>query len=235
MKSKMMLAAGLVLAMTALPALADTTPIETVEAQALKAWPKLAKRDGAGLTLFHNGQPIAHQTNLDCGADGDCDQWYFAGPIRLLSRTSGRLESYAQVYVVYYEGNGAIIADENGALLRLDTVGVASPDGRTLVTGDSETDDANDSYVLTIRDWTGKAKTVAFEASCKPLKWLSNTRFTVRCAQGVASAERFDGTVSRDGNGIWQLRQTQRLDRETLKPLPQAQQGLKTFTAKPTS
>ncbi|MFT3998455.1 MAG: hypothetical protein QM667_13715 [Asticcacaulis sp.] len=197
------------------PASEAAYEINPVEAAALKAYPALATRNGAELTLYDRGRVIGQRKSnpQDCGGFATCEVWTFKGPIRLQARPTATLTDFALLAFEHGEGGQEVVIDKAGKNIPLFGYNAsAAPDGRFIATGSEEMDELNGTSALVIRDWLNREATVAFEPSCLPLKWADATHLSVTCTHypyneqtGQFFTWRFDATAGRLGSGRWRL------------------------------
>lgn len=180
----------------------------TDEARRIADYPGLVSRDGNRLTVYYDGKPVFTRTSdpEHCRGDATCDVWQFDSGIVLRDPTTGKQETYAQLYHSLGEGGHTVIVTRDGKEFDLYSPGVASPDGRWIAFGDDWVDEYVDGNVLGVTDWTGKVPTVLFEPSCAPVAWQDNDRFSVRCTiSGQEAYHNFEGVVARGSKGAWRL------------------------------
>ncbi len=188
------------------------------EAERLKANPELGLRDGETLKIFHNGRLIHTAVSTDCdkvGAD-QCRGFYFIGPVAVLSPVTHKLEAYAQVGELFYEGSGGYdIPLENGKSIHTDGQATGSPDGHWLVSGEDVFDDQDGRSNLTIHDMTAQKPDIVFAPSCMPNEWTGPSQFTALCEQFEEAGDiRFEAVAAQGPGGQWTLTTTRILSYE---------------------
>jgi hypothetical protein len=199
------------------------------EDRALKQFPQLARREGVDLYILRNGKILAKRTSdpQNCQGFDTCKIWLFHDGIRLIDAHTGKLDTFVQLDFRHGEGGHGVIIDGSGKDVDIDYVGLASPDGRFIASG---LDCSDCGYLLTITDWTGKQKTVAFPIPCRPVAWLDRQRFSADCEVfDIDTGVKTKAEVSQSSGGQWHLKELSATDYDTGAKLPD--RTLKTFTA----
>ncbi len=191
------------------------------EKRLIAAHPDLAVRNGNSLTIRYDGEDLSTYTNDAIG----CRRYYIINVLTMRD-PSGKKVAAAEVVCLFGNAeNKYVVLPTSDKLVVLDEV-TASPDGKWLALGLDRADIAQGQ--LSLAPWPDVRDAVTFPAHCHDVKWLSADHFTATCWSNDGPdtgnaydsfAHYFTADVTLE-SGRWEMRATQWLHRDTLKPAP---------------
>lgn len=181
------------------------------EAQWLKDFPEVAKREGVVLTLFTSGKAVARFTDAE-------STWAFSGVLKTLGPSGERL--FFRVTEFYTDpsdesGPGFVDHwfDPAGQFIPSQDVVGQNP-GRTMIAaGYYEAGDVGVPPRLFLMDWSGEPKLAYdFKSPCYPVKWISDDELEAACPYAYtgntpSDDEIIPARVVRTGPLEWRLQQ----------------------------